>query len=55
VKELIQSELTTLPFLAEKRLVILEDFMVKTVVEEGEDTATNQSSQIEQWLIDNIE
>ena len=33
-KELIQSELTTFPFLAEKRLVMFEDFMVKIAAEE---------------------
>lgn len=56
-KELIQSELTTLPFLAEKRLVLLEDFMVKVSVDDTseESTPMTQPTQVEDWIMANIE
>jgi len=55
-RELIQSELTTLPFLAEKRLVVLEDFMVKISSDDSEEAPVlNTNLSVEEWLIENIE
>lgn len=56
-KELIQSELTTLPFLSDKRLVVLEDFMVKIASDETSEDATPvlSASNTEEWIIDHIE
>ena len=54
-KELIQSELTTFPFLAEKRLVVLEDFMIKTMVDDWDEVPGTTCSQAEEWIGENIE
>ncbi len=53
----IQWELTALPFFAEKRLVILEDFMVKKKNDdESEEPASNEGkSSVEWWIADNID